>query len=151
MLRLCRLSERANGAGMKFLVTFGVVLVALTGAAAAQSQAFKATASNNDGGKFALSIRQDGSRLRFDLSASGATSSIGGLPNCEAVNLQQDGSFSTYCKGFLTGDSRRYQLQGNLQQGVAKLDNVPRLCVTPTHYNCSRHNYRGRYDRLLDI
>jgi hypothetical protein len=62
-------------------------------------------------------------RLTFEMTAKGAVSNSGNLPACDRTTLRPNGTFSTYCNGFHQ-QGRRYQLEGDLNQRTAKIENV---------------------------
>lgn len=111
---------------MKWLLGAGAVLF-IAGPVSAQTQMYSALAYSNQGSKFTLVIRQEASRLRFDLDAVAGATSLSGLPRCQPVDLRPDGSFLTYCAGFQAQDPGQYILQGNLDQRSARLDTVYRF------------------------
>ena len=93
--------------------------------AAAQSETYSAAAVSEQGGRFTLVIHRTGNRLKFDITAQSAQTSLSGVPRCESVELRPDGTFLTHCGGFQAQDADRYRLEGNLQ--AARIDTVFRF------------------------
>lgn len=95
---------------MTILKAIGVAIVAAmlacAGDAAAQAEVFSAQIRNNYGTYYSLTICKTGNRLEFKMS---------GMARCDATDLKNDGTFLTYCGGFLSIGSARGQLSGNLE------------------------------------
>lgn len=102
-------------------------MVALAGPVSAQTETYSAAAISEQGGQFTLVIQRTGSRLKFEITAVSAQSSLSGVPRCESVDLRPDSTFLTHCGGFQPQDAGRYRLEGNLNQKTARIDTVFRF------------------------
>jgi hypothetical protein len=91
----------------------------------AQTEVFSAASISEQGGQYTLVIFKTGSRLRFEISAVSAQSSMSGLPRCDSVDLRPDGTFLSHCSGFQPQDPGRYRLEGSLT--AARIDTVFRF------------------------
>ena len=107
------------------LVVALVAVACVVRPATAQSEVFSGTGYSEQGSRFDLVIVKTGNRLKFDLTAQSATTSMAGTPRCDSVDLHPDGTFLTHCGKFQTQDPGRYRLEGNLT--TARIDTVFRF------------------------
>lgn len=91
----------------------------------AQTEVFSAASISEQGGQYTLVIHKTGNRLRFEITAISAQSSMSGLPRCDSVDLRPDGTFLSHCSGFQPQDPGRYRLEGTLT--TARIDTVFRF------------------------
>lgn len=99
--------------------------------AAAQTETFSASVTNEQSSIFTLSIRKTGNRLSFSMTVVGGAQGRSGVPVCDSTDLQPDGSFATYCSRFspVASNSR---LSGTL--AVARLEPVAHVGGATFHF-----------------